>query len=41
MTKKQFYSGTALSMMFNIPSSTLNKLISGRKYMGRVELEKY
>ena len=39
--KKQFYSRTALPMMFIIPSSTVNKLISGRKYMGGAKLEKY
>ena len=39
--KKQFYSGTALATMFKVRSSTLNKLISGRKYMGGAELEKY
>ena len=31
----------ALATMFKVPSSTLNKLISGRKYMGGAELEKY
>ena len=30
-----------LGGMFDIPPSTLNKLLSGRKYMGRAELEKY
>ena len=39
--KKKFYSGTALGEMFKIPPSTLNKLISGRLYMGGVELDKY
>ena len=27
--------------MFDVPPSTLNKLLSGRKYMGGAELEKY
>ena len=39
--KKQFYSGTVLREMFDVPPSTLNKVLSGRKYMGGVELEKY
>ena len=39
--KKQFYSGTALASMFDVPSSTLNKLISRKNYMGGAELEKY
>ena len=39
--KKKFYSDTALGEMFKIPPSTLNKLISGRSYMGGVELDKY
>ena len=39
--KKKFYSGTALGEMFKIPWSTLNKLISGKLYMGGAELEKY
>ena len=39
--KKQFYSRMVLGGMFDIPPSTLNKLLSGRKYMGGAELEKY
>ena len=39
--KKQFYSGIVLGGMFDVPPSTLNKLLSGRKYMGGAELEKY
>ena len=39
--KKQFYSRIVLGGMFDIPPSTLNKLLSGRKYMGGAELEKY
>ena len=39
--KKQFYSGTVLGGMFDVPSSTLNKILSGKKYMGGAELEKY
>ena len=39
--KKQFYSGNILAKMFRVPSSTLNKLISERKYMGGAELEKH
>ena len=39
--KKQFYSGTVLRGMFDIPPSTLNKILSGRKYMGGAELDKY
>ena len=39
--KKQFYSGNVLRRMFEILLSTLNKLISGKKYMGGAELEKY
>ena len=39
--KKQFYSGTVLGGMFNVLSSTLNKILSGKKYMGGAELEKY
>ena len=32
--KKQFYSGMVLGGMFDVPPSTLNKLLSRRKYMG-------
>ena len=39
--KKQFYSGIVLGGIFDMPPSTLNKLLSRRKYMGRAELEKY
>ena len=39
--EKKFYSGTVLGEMFKVPPSTLNKLLSGRKYMGGVELNKY
>ena len=39
--KKQFYSGIVLGGMFDVPPSMLNKLLSGRKYMGSAELEKY
>ena len=39
--KKQFYRGMVLGGMFDVPPSTLNKLLSGRKYMGGAELEKY
>ena len=39
--KKQFYSRTVLGRMFDVPPSTLNKLISGQLYMGGAELEKY
>ena len=39
--KKQFYSRKVLGEMFDIPPSTLNKLLSGRQYMGGVELKKY
>ena len=39
--KKQFYSCNVLGGMFDVPPSTLNKLLSGRKYMGGAELEKY
>ena len=39
--KKQFYSGIFLGRMFDVPPSTLNKLLSRRKYMGGAELEKY
>ena len=39
--KKQFYSGNILGKMFEVPPSTLNKLISGRKYIGSAELKKY
>ena len=38
---KQFYSSTALGKMFKIPPATLMKLLSGKKYMGGAELEKY
>ena len=30
--KKHFYSGIVLGGMFNVPTSTLNKLLSGRKH---------
>ena len=39
--KKQFYSRIVLGGMFDVPPSTLNKLLSGTKYMGGAELEKY
>ena len=39
--KKQFYSGNILGTMFKVPPSMLNKLLSGQKYMGGAELEKY
>ena len=39
--KKKIYSGKALGEMFKFPQSTLNKLISGKLYMGGAELEKY
>ena len=39
--KKQFYSRNVLGGMFEVPLSTLNKLLSGKKYMGGAELEKY
>ena len=37
--KKQFYSRMVLRGMFDVPPSTLNKILSGRKYMGGVELK--
>ena len=39
--KKQFYSKNVLGDMFEVPPSTLNKLLSGKKYMGGAESEKY
>ena len=39
--EKKFYSGTVLGEMFKIPPSTLNKLLSGGKYMGGAELNRY
>ena len=39
--EKKFYSGIVLGEMFKVPPSTLNKLLSGRKYMGGAELNKY
>ena len=39
--KKQFYSSVAIQAMFDVPASTINKLISGKKYMGGAELERY
>ena len=39
--EKKFYSGMVLGKMFKVPPLTLNKLLSGRKYMGGAELNKY
>ena len=38
---KKFYSSNALGRIFKLPSSTLTKLLSSKKYMEGVELEKY
>ena len=37
---KQFYSRIVLGGMFDVPPSTLNKLLSRRKYRDGAELEK-
>ena len=39
--KEDFYISTVLAKMFEIPSSTIGQLISGKKYIGGAELEKF